>query len=113
VKKGDLPTKVCVLCNRPFNWCAVRLAGSPLGARAACGETVVTNDERRGATSPQAQEVGEVLGGGALLLRRLQARRQGAPPRGRGAGGRRRRRWRVRCTGASHGMLLRVVLPAP
>jgi hypothetical protein len=24
VKKGDLPSKVCVQCNRPFNWC-VRL----------------------------------------------------------------------------------------
>ena len=21
-KKGDLPSKVCVHCNRPFNWCA-------------------------------------------------------------------------------------------
>ena len=21
-KKGDLPSKVCVYCNRPFNWCA-------------------------------------------------------------------------------------------
>ena len=20
IKKGDLPTKVCVKCNRPFNW---------------------------------------------------------------------------------------------
>jgi hypothetical protein len=26
VKKGDLPSKVCVFCNRPFNWCAVLLA---------------------------------------------------------------------------------------
>jgi hypothetical protein len=31
VKKGDLPSKMCPQCNRPFNWCVPRwprLAGS-------------------------------------------------------------------------------------
>ena len=52
VKKGDLPSKVCVVCSRPYNWRVFH----------CCVLCVLPSAHATHAPPTQAQEVGEVLG---------------------------------------------------